>query len=77
MKFGILRHLRRTTVDLDDEKLRRVQAIFGTTSIKDTLDAALDEVLAERRRRQKEAREYLAEHFELQPFDRDELWANR
>jgi Arc/MetJ family transcription regulator len=69
--------MRRTTVDLDDDKLRRVQAIFGTTSIKDTLDAALDEVLAERRRRQKEAREFLAEHFESVPFNRDELWAPR
>ena len=67
--------MRRTTVDLDDEKLRLVQAIYGTTSIKDTLNAALDEVLTERRRRQREARTALAEHFAAHPFDRDELWS--
>jgi Arc/MetJ family transcription regulator len=66
--------MRRTTVDLDDEKLRLVQALYGTSSIKDTLNAALDEVLAERRRRQREARQALATHFASQSFDREELW---
>ena len=66
--------MRRTTVDLDDEKLRLVQAIYGTSSIKDTLNAALDEVLAERRRRLRETRQALAQHFAAQPLDRDELW---
>jgi Arc/MetJ family transcription regulator len=66
--------MRRTTVNLDHEKLRLVQAIYGTSSIKDTLNAALDEVLAERRRRQREAHEALLKHFAAQPFDRDELW---
>lgn len=66
--------MRRTTVDLDDDKLQRVQAIFGTTTIKDTLDAAFDEILAERKRRQREAREFLAQHFEANPLNRDDLW---
>ena len=66
--------MRRTTVDLDDDKLQKVQAIFGTTTIKDTLDAAFDEILAERKRRQREARELLAQHFEANPMNRDDLW---
>jgi Arc/MetJ family transcription regulator len=66
--------MRRTTVDLDEEKLDQVQAIFGTTTIKDTLDAALSEVIIERKRQQKEAREFFADHFEKNPMDRDDLW---
>lgn len=32
---------RRTTIDVDDELLRRAQAALGTSGLKDTVDAAL------------------------------------
>lgn len=42
----------KTTVVLDLAKLRRVRKLLGTAGIRDTLDRALDEVLAlEARRR--------------------------
>jgi len=39
-------------IDVDDTKLEAVRALLGTTTLKATVDAALDEVLAldERRR---------------------------
>jgi hypothetical protein len=33
-------------VDIDDEKLERVRALLGTSTLKATVDEALDEVLA-------------------------------
>lgn len=39
-------------IDVDDEKMAAVRALLGTTTLRATVDAALDEVLAlERRRR--------------------------
>jgi Arc/MetJ family transcription regulator len=39
-------------VDIDNEKLERVRALLGTSTLKATVDGALDEVLAlEARRR--------------------------
>jgi hypothetical protein len=44
--------MHKTTLVLDDAKLRRAQKALGTRGIKDTIDRALDEVLAlEARRR--------------------------
>ncbi|MGF1665165.1 MAG: type II toxin-antitoxin system VapB family antitoxin [Acidimicrobiia bacterium] len=44
--------MRRTSIEIDDERLAEVQNILGTTGLKDTIDRAFDEVLrAELRRR--------------------------
>ena len=44
--------MRRTTVEIDEERLSRAQKALGTTGITDTIDRALDEVYrAELRRR--------------------------
>lgn len=36
--------MRRTSVEIDEERLARAQRALGTTGIKDTIDRALDEV---------------------------------
>lgn len=38
--------MHKTTLMLDDAKLRRARRILGTKGIRDTIDRALDEVLA-------------------------------
>jgi Arc/MetJ family transcription regulator len=38
--------MHRTTIEIDDKKLARARRILGTKGIKDTLEKALDEVLA-------------------------------
>lgn len=38
-------------IDVDDKKLEMVRALLGTTTLKATVDAALDEVLALDQRR--------------------------
>jgi hypothetical protein len=38
--------MHKTTLVIDDAKLRRVRKVLGTKGIKDTIDRALDEVLA-------------------------------
>lgn len=44
--------MRRTTVEIDDDRLRRAQRVLGTSGIKDTIDRALEEVVrADLRRR--------------------------
>lgn len=44
--------VRRTSIDVDDAKLERVQRVLGTTGLRDTVERAFDEVLrADRRRR--------------------------
>jgi len=42
---------RKTTVWLDERKLERVRRLLGTRGVRDTLEGALDEVLAIRARR--------------------------
>ncbi len=37
--------MRRTSLELDEERLAMVQAVLGTTGIKDTIERAFDEVL--------------------------------
>lgn len=45
--------MHKTTLIVDDEKLRKARRILGTSGIRDTIDRALDEVLAlEARRRE-------------------------
>jgi Arc/MetJ family transcription regulator len=36
--------IRRTTVELDEDALRRAQELLGTTTIRETIDRALHEV---------------------------------
>jgi Arc/MetJ family transcription regulator len=36
---------RRTTIEIDEGRLARAQAVLGTTGLKDTVDEALDEVI--------------------------------
>ena len=44
--------MRRTSIELDDERLHKVQKLLGTTGIKDTVEGAFDEVIrADLRRR--------------------------
>lgn len=38
--------MHRTTIEIDEKKLSRARRILGTKGIKDTLEKALDEVLA-------------------------------
>jgi hypothetical protein len=38
--------MRRTTVVIDERKLAKARKVLGTKGIKDTLDRALDEVIA-------------------------------
>ena len=42
----ILKSMHKTTVVIDDAKLRRVRKLLGTSGIRDTIERALDEVLA-------------------------------
>ncbi len=43
---------RKTSFEVDFEKIRRAKELLGTTTITATVDAALDEVIALERRRQ-------------------------
>ncbi|MGI8426611.1 MAG: type II toxin-antitoxin system VapB family antitoxin [Actinomycetota bacterium] len=42
--------VRRTTIDIDDERLAQAQRILGTSGLKDTVYAAFDEVVRIRSR---------------------------
>jgi len=58
-------------VDLDEEALSKAQAELGTTTIKDTVNLALEQASASRRRRVVAALDVLASaHLE----DRSEAW---
>lgn len=44
--------MRRTSLEIDENRLTRAQQVLGTKGVKDTIDRALDEVLrADLRRR--------------------------
>lgn len=44
--------MRRTSIELDEHRLAKVQRVLGTSGVKDTVDRAFDEVLrADLRRR--------------------------
>lgn len=44
--------MRRTSLEIDEERLARAQRVLGTKGVKDTIDRALEEVLrADLRRR--------------------------
>ena len=44
--------MRKTSVDIDDDLMKRARSVLGTSSIKATIDAALREVLRAEARRQ-------------------------
>ena len=44
--------MRRTSLEIDDERLARAQKVLGTTGVKDTIERALDEVVRADLRRQ-------------------------
>jgi len=44
--------MRRTSLEIDEERLSRAQKVLGTTGVKDTIERALDEVLRADLRRQ-------------------------
>jgi Arc/MetJ family transcription regulator len=48
--------VRRTSLEIDEERLSRAQKVLGTTGVKDTIERALDEVLRADLRRQLAAR---------------------
>ena len=48
----MLTRRRKTSFEIDFEKLDRARSLLGTTTITDTVDAALDEVLSLERRRE-------------------------
>lgn len=37
--------IRRTTIEIDEDLLSKAQDVLGTSGLKDTVDAALDEVV--------------------------------
>ena len=43
--------MHKTTLVVNDKKLRKAQRVLGTKGIRDTIDRALDEVIAIRSRR--------------------------
>ena len=42
--------VQRTTVEFDSERLAEVRKLLGTTGIKDTIDAAFDQIVRQARR---------------------------
>ena len=44
--------MRKTSVDIDDNLIEQVRGVLGTSSIKETIDSALREVLRGEARRQ-------------------------
>ena len=61
--------MRKTSVDIDDHLIEQVRSVLGTSSIKETIDSALREVLRANARRQ-EIRA-LAEMDGMDLFDKD------
>lgn len=53
---------RKTTLEIDDDKLNRAAELLGTTSLKETVDRSLDAVIAAA------ARQWLIDYFS-QPND--------
>jgi Arc/MetJ family transcription regulator len=52
----MLRSVRRTSIDIDDEKLAAAQRVLGTVGLKDTVERAFDEVVRVDLRRRLAAR---------------------
>jgi Arc/MetJ family transcription regulator len=61
-------------IDVDDDKLARVRTLLGTTTLKSTVDAALDEVLALDQRRKALLAEHGHEDLLANPDRRQAAW---
>ena len=61
-------------IEVDDEKLASVRALLGTTTLKSTVDAALDEVLALDQRRRALLGEHGIEDALSDPTRRQAAW---
>lgn len=62
-------------IEVDDDKLAAVRELFGTTTLRATVDAALDEVLAlDRRRRALLAERGVGGHDLADPDKRQAAW---
>jgi Arc/MetJ family transcription regulator len=61
--------MHRTTIEIDEKKLSRARRILGTKGIKDTLEKALDEVLAMEVRKKAVARLIALEGIDLADAD--------
>lgn len=59
---------RRTTVEIDDAQLHAAQVALGTTGLKDTVDAALREVIRSAKRRRLADRLAAGEGFDRDPL---------
>lgn len=67
--------MHKTTLVIDDKKLARVRRILGTKGIKETIDRALDEVVALAARRRALGRLRSLEGLDLDDPDvMDEAW---
>lgn len=60
-------------VDIDDAKLDAARAALGTTTIKDTVDRALEQAVAARHERAQRAFDAMAK-FDFGDLDRDAAW---
>jgi Arc/MetJ family transcription regulator len=58
---------RRTTIEIDDELLGKAQEVLGTTGLKGTVDAALDEVVRTHLRRRLAQRIKTGKGIDLSP----------
>ena len=58
---------RRTSIDIDDEKLHQVQQLLGTKGLKDTVERAFDEIIKADLRRQLAERIRTGEGFDRGP----------
>lgn len=61
-------------IEVDDDKLAQVRSLLGTTTLKSTVDAALDEVLALDRRRKALLTEHGHEDPLADPTRRQAAW---
>lgn len=59
--------IRRTTIEVDEELLGKAQDVLGTTGLKDTVDAALDEVVRAHLRRRLAKRLKTRQGIDLSP----------
>jgi Arc/MetJ family transcription regulator len=65
---------RRTTLEVDDEVLAQVQAVLGTSGLKDTVDAAFARLLRTERLRRSTDQLVSGVLIELDPGLRAQMW---
>jgi Arc/MetJ family transcription regulator len=62
-------------IDVDDDVLERARTVFGTRTLKDTVNAALAAAVAERRQNVRAALDYFAQRAREGAFpDRSDAW---